>query len=90
MFNLYDISTKSVNYGFFASMFGLMSFLPIVYNIVKTKNTSNFVWMGLILVVISSFFWMMEGLRINSLSLVVNTIIYIILYFVIIFIKLRY
>jgi len=75
-------------YGFLALIFGLSSFLPIVYNIIKTKNTSNFIWSALLLALLASVFILLEGNQTGSLFLMINGIIYTLLYIIIIFIKL--
>lgn len=82
--------SMEITYGALGSIASLVSFLPIVYTIVKTKNTSNFVWSALLLALLSSFLWMMEGIHLGSLPLVFNTAVFIGFYIVIIGIKLLY
>jgi uncharacterized protein with PQ loop repeat len=77
----------NINYGFIASIIGLSSFIPIVLNIIKTKNTSNFIWSSIILAILSSVLWMLEGIQVNSISLILKSIIYIFLYSIIIIVK---
>lgn len=79
-----------LSYGFFGSIVGLVSFIPIMYHVIATKNTSNFVWSGLLMAILSSFLWMMEGITMNSLTLVINTFLYIIMYFIIVVVKIFY
>lgn len=43
--------------GLLATIIGIISFLPVVYLVYKTKNTSNFPYKTLILAIISNILW---------------------------------
>lgn len=87
---MYSMYSMEIPYGMLASIASLISFLPIVYTIVKTKNTSNFVWSALLLAFISLSLRMIEGIQLGSMSLVFNTAVFIVFYIIIIGIKLLY
>lgn len=80
---------NTINYGFLASIIGIISFLPIVYNIVQTQNTDNFVWSALILALIASFLRILEGNQIGSTLLILSGTTFMILNLIIVFVKIK-
>ena len=48
--------------GLLASLIGLSRFIPLVYEIHKTKKTNNFTYITLILALTSSALWLIFGI----------------------------
>lgn len=48
--------------GLLATIIGIISFLPVVYLVYKTKNTSNFPYKTLILAIMSNVLWIYYAL----------------------------
>jgi len=48
--------------GLFATIIGIISFLPVIYIVYKTKNTKNFPYKTLILALISNLLWIYYAL----------------------------
>lgn len=74
-------------FGIVASFFGVVSFIPIVHNVISTKKANNFVWSAIVIALLSTLFWGLEGLRTNSLPLVINSFIFICFYISIAYVK---
>lgn len=54
--------------GDLAIITGIVSFIPIMYKMWFTKNTSNFTWINLTLALISNLLWIMYGLSNNTVN----------------------
>ena len=48
--------------GLFATIVGIISFIPVVYIVYKTKNTKNFPYKTLFLALISNLLWIYYAL----------------------------
>jgi uncharacterized protein with PQ loop repeat len=78
---------KIINHGILASLIGLTSFISIVYHVIKTQNASNYLWTSIMLAILSNILWMLEGIKINSRPVIINSIMYIFLYLIIVGVK---
>lgn len=74
-------------FGLFASVLGVATFVPIIYNVITTGKTNNFLWSAIIMGLLASIFWLLEGMRVDSSYLIANSYIFIFFYFLIGFVK---
>jgi len=65
--NLNSLDNMLKNYitaaGFLATIVGIISFLPVLYIVFKTKKTNNFPYKALILALISNFLWIFYAFK---------------------------
>ena len=80
-----DISKQNIGYA--ATFLGIISFIPILYNIFVTKNTSNFTYNNLALALVSNFLWFYYGYHSSSYAPLISGILYFILYSFILYYK---
>tara|TARA_B100000035_G_C21030904_1_gene568398 strand:+ start:372 stop:629 length:258 start_codon:yes stop_codon:yes gene_type:complete len=73
--------------GYFATIFGIFSFLPVIINIYKTKQTNNFPYKTLILALISNFLFLISGILKKDFVLIFMGIIFLSVYSFIFFTK---
>jgi uncharacterized protein with PQ loop repeat len=76
--------------GLLASLIGLCRFIPLIYEIHKTKKTNNFTYITLILALISSALWLIFGIYETAIPIILSSIISLSIYIYIIFIKNNY
>lgn len=94
--NLYKIPMNMQNIdiikslGLLASFFGLLRFIPMVYQIYKTKRTNNFTPTMLFLALSSTIFWLIFGYYENTLPVIISSIIALCVYTYIVYMKLSY
>lgn len=73
--------------GLIASLIGIISFLPLLYTIYRTKNTKNFPYITLTLSIISNLLWVIYGYLEKALSTTVIGLFYLITYTFIFIVK---
>lgn len=76
--------------GYFAIIFGIFSFLPVIINIYKTKQTNNFPYKTIILALISNFLFLISGILKKDFVLIFMGIIFLSVYSFIFFTKFNY
>ena len=94
--NLYKIPMNMQNIdiikslGLLASFFGLLRFIPMVYQIYKTKRTNNFTPTMLFLALSSTIFWLIFGYYENTLPVIISSLIAFCVYSYIVYMKLSH
>ena len=78
------------NLGLLASFLGLLRFIPMVYQIYKTKRTNNFTPTMLLLALTSTIFWLVFGFYEDTLPLIISSVIALFVYTYIVYMKLSY
>jgi MtN3 and saliva related transmembrane protein len=76
--------------GITASVIGLLRFIPMVFEIYKTKKTNNFPYLMLGFAIISTILWLIYGFINYSISLLIFASIALSVYLFILFMKLKY
>lgn len=77
-------------YGKLAIVTGIISFIPIMYQIWKTKNTSNFTHKNLLLALFSNIMWIVYGVTANTSANLWSGILYLAIYSYIMIFKILY
>ena len=75
------------NIGYIGAILSILSFLPIVINIYKTKQTNNFPYATLILSIIANLLILLNGYFSNNNLIIFMNKSFLIFYLFIIFIK---
>ena len=78
------------NLGLLASFLGLLRFIPMVYQIYKTKRTNNFTPTMLLLALTSTIFWLVFGFYEDTLPVIISSVIALFVYTYIVYMKLSY
>lgn len=66
--------------GIMATMIGIISFMPILYNIILTKNTENFTVTNLFLALLSNMLWIVYGVYNKLYTPTVSGVLYMMIY----------
>ena len=77
-------------FGFLAALLTTIAFLPQLYKTWKTKSANDVSLIMLILFIIGLFFWIIYGLKINSIPILVANIVTFIFNLSILILKLAY
>ena len=77
-------------FGFLAALLTTIAFLPQLYKTWKTKSADDVSLIMLILFIIGLLFWIIYGLKINSIPILVANIITFIFNFSILILKITY
>ena len=77
-------------FGFLAAFLTTIAFLPQLYKTWQTKSADDVSLIMLILFIIGLFFWIIYGLKINSVPILVANIITFIFNFSILILKITY
>lgn len=77
-------------YGYLATAIGIISFLPILFKIYKSKNTDNFTYANLALALVSNLLWIVYGKYINAYATLASGVLYMIVYGFILYYKVLY
>ncbi len=77
-------------YGNLAILLGIISFLPIMVKISRSKKTNNFTWLNLSLALISNIMWIIYGICSSSIANIVSGVLYFIIYSFIVIYKYVY
>ena len=86
MLNIFSIETI----GIIATLIGLISFLPVVRVVYKSRKTNNFPYSTLYLAIISNILWIIYGLNEPALSSAFSGVVYSLIYSYILYIKFLY
>lgn len=78
------------NLGLLASFLGLLRFIPMVYQIYKTKRTNNFTPTMLFLALSSTIFWLIFGFYENTLPIIISSLIAFAVYIYIVYMKISH
>ncbi len=76
--------------GLLATFLGLLRFIPIVYEIYKTKQTNNFTPSMLFLALSSTVSWLIFGYYENTLPVIISSLIAFCVYIYIVYVKLSH
>ena len=75
---------KEINFlgwsGMLATIIGIMSFMPILYEIILTKKTTNFTITNIILALISNMLWITYGITNKLYTPTISGVLYLIIY----------
>lgn len=77
-------------YGFVAMSVSVLSFLPVIYTIYKTKKTNNFPYHGVFLALIAQTLWMTYGIYKNALATIISGVLYFSMYSFILYTKIKH
>ncbi len=83
-------SKRAEIYGDLAIITGIVSFLPVIFNMWHTKDTSNFTWLNLLLAFTSNIMWILYGLITGSNTNIISGSLYFLIYFYISIIKFKF
>lgn len=78
------------NIGYIGTILSVLSFLPVVIYIYKTKKTNNFPYTTLILAILGNFLILLNGYFSKNNIVIFMGIIFVIIYLFIMFIKLMF
>lgn len=85
-----DISLDKHLIGKIAIFTGIVSFIPIMYEMWKTKNTANFTWVNLFLALFSNLMWLHYGLIADTPANLWSGVLYFGIYLYILIFKIIY
>jgi len=88
IFNGSSYFTASI--GILATIIGIISFIPVVYVVYKTKKTNNFPYSTLLLALLSNLLWVIYGIYAPASANILAGSLYFIIYTFILYIKLLY
>lgn len=74
--------------GILATIIGIISFLPIIYRIMITHDTSNFTYTNLGLALISNVLWIVFGINKKVMTSILSGVLYLFIYGIILGYKL--
>tara|TARA_Y100000287_G_C14213905_1_gene352440 strand:+ start:553 stop:909 length:357 start_codon:yes stop_codon:yes gene_type:complete len=77
-------------YGKLAVITGIISYIPLAYEIWKTKDTRNFTNSSLLIAIFSNIMWIVYGLKGNSSTNLWNGILYLSIFCYITIFKILY
>lgn len=66
--------------GLLATIIGIISFMPIIYRIIMTHDTSNFTYTNLSLALVSNLLWIVFGINKNVTTSTISGALYLIIY----------
>ena len=73
--------------GIFATIIGIISFIPVIMRIYRTNNTYNYPYKTLYLALISNLLWIIYGFYESAYANVIRGTIYSVIYYYILYIK---
>lgn len=76
--------------GLIATILGLISFLPIIYVVYKTKDTKNFPFKSIFIILISNILWILYGIYKEAYVNIISSGLYFLIYAYILYIKFLY
>uniref|UniRef100_A0A6C0AZ28 MtN3 and saliva related transmembrane protein n=1 Tax=viral metagenome TaxID=1070528 RepID=A0A6C0AZ28_9ZZZZ len=76
--------------GMLATMIGILSFMPVISVIYKSKRTNNFPYYTIFLAIISNILWFIYGIYKETYANILSGTLYFIIYCFILYIKLLY
>lgn len=92
--NLFVKIMKEINFlgwsGILATAIGIISFIPILYQIAITKNTNNFTKTSLLMALVSNILWIVYGVSGKLFTPTLSGVLYFMIYSFILIYKLFY
>jgi uncharacterized protein with PQ loop repeat len=88
-----DIEHPAKIAGLLATIVGIISYLPVVYTVYKTKKTTDFPYKALILAIVSNTLWMYYGFanpKGMDKQIMLMGVLYFLIYVFILYTKLIY
>lgn len=76
--------------GYIATFFSVLSFLPVIINIYKTKQANNFPYQTIILAYLSNGLFLLNGILSKNNVLIFLGIVFILIYSYILYVKLLF
>ena len=76
--------------GILATIVGVISFIPIVYVVYKTRKTNNFPYPTLYLAILSNLLWIIYGLYEPAFATIFQGALYFLIYTYVLYIKFLY
>ena len=73
--------------GILATITGIISFIPVVTNVYRTRKTNNFPYKTLYFAIISNLLWIIYGIFESTNANILAGGVYFIIYFFILFTK---
>ena len=73
--------------GHTAIVIGIISFVPVIYTIYKTKKTNNFPYKSLLFLIISQILWMIYGYLTSAYATLISGLLFTFIYFFILYTK---
>lgn len=73
--------------GELAAFLGVVSFIPIVYTVYRTKKTNNFPYKSIFFVLMSQMLWIVYGYFISAIATLVSGIFFSLIYLFILYTK---
>jgi uncharacterized protein with PQ loop repeat len=73
--------------GLAATIIGIISYLPVVATVHKTRVTSNFPYSTLVIALLSNTLWMIYGLTKNATATIIMGSLYFAIYLYILYVK---
>lgn len=73
--------------GDLAVIMGMISFMPVVYTVHKTKKTNNFPYKSLVFLVISQMLWVFYGYLVSAKATFMGGLLFSLMYFFILYTK---
>jgi len=83
---MYDFNEYIGNLAVFLS---IISFLPVISTVYKTKKTNNLPYETILLVIAAQTCWFIYGLNINALATEYSGIFYVLAYLFVLYIKIN-
>ena len=79
---------KNIEYlGILATIIGIISYLPVIENIYRTRKTNNFPYKTLFLAFLSNLIWLIYGIYQMTYANILSGILYFIIYLYILYVK---
>ena len=88
--NVSEFKIDKEIYGKLAIATGIISFIPIMYQIWKTKDTRNFTHKNLLLAIFSNIMWIIYGIKSDTSATKWSGLLYMSIYCYIMFFKISY
>ena len=76
--------------GMLATIIGILSFIPVISVIYKSKKTNNFPYYSIFLAIISNILWFIYGIYKQTYANILSGTLYFLIYSFILYIKLLY
>ena len=73
--------------GIIATLIGIISYLPVLYTVHKTRKTNNFPFNTLGLAIISNILWILYGIYEPAPASILSGVLYMLIYIYILYIK---
>ena len=76
--------------GYIAVCLSILSFIPIVYNIYKTKQTNNFPYKTIFIALLAHMCWLVYGLYSHTVATEYSGIFFVFMYLFIFYVKMNH